>query len=244
MLSQLIHSCIAKLHDISIRVWSITADGLATNISEFKSLGCKISGCKPENMQTYFVHPSTNFPVYVILDPCHMIKLARNVLAEKHLSSNSGRICWQYLKELNILQTDIGFNFANKITGAHINFKNKKMNVALTTQTLSTGTALEFLCELEEPKFLGAEAVIEFIRYIDRAFYQLNSRNPFGKGYKIPLSLSNIGWVTKVFEETISYLENLKIDNLPALKTPRKMFAQGFIVTMKSILLMGKEFID
>lgn len=117
------------------------------------------------------------------------------------------------------------------------------MNVALATQTLSRGTAdaLEFLCKLEEPKFLGAEATIEFIKYIDRAFDLLNSRNPFGKGYKTPLNLKNIGWVTKVFEETISYLENLKIDNLPALKTPRKMFAQGFIITMKSILLMAKE---
>ena len=246
VLSQLISICIGKLHDINIRVWSVTADGLATNVSAFETLGCQLNGRKAADIQSYFFHPCSDKPIYVIMDPCHMIKLARNVLAEKQLSSEKGNISWHYLRELNKLQSEIGFNFSNKLSGAHVNYKNKKMNVALASQTLSRSTsdALEFLCKLNDRRFVGAEATIEYMRFIDRTFDLLNSRNPFGKEYKTPLNLRNQNWSSEVFQSTIAYLENLKLDNLPVLKTPRKMFALGFIISMKSIQLMANDLLN
>ena len=51
-------------------------------------------------MKTSFKHPTSREDVYIILDPCHMLKLACNALG--HLGSfvdgDRNRIKWQYIK--------------------------------------------------------------------------------------------------------------------------------------------------
>jgi hypothetical protein len=46
----------------------------------FEILGCSINGSYDE-MTTSIFHPTTDEDVFIILDPCHMLKLARNALA-------------------------------------------------------------------------------------------------------------------------------------------------------------------
>ena len=245
ILSQLIRVCLTKLHSVNVNIRSITADGVSCNVRAFELLGCKIQRCNSFNeFKTHFLHPNSLLPVYIVFDPCHMLKLARNILAEKlSLTSNMGNISWQYLKALKNVQDELEFKFANKLSGAHINYKNKVMNVALAAQTLSSGTAdaLEFLMHIKNPIFDGAEATVQFIRMIDRIFDLLNSRTPFGKGFKSPLYIKNQSWWNKIFLETADYLLSLKLNDLPVVKTQKKMFAVGLIVTIKSISLLSQE---
>ncbi|KAG5868410.1 hypothetical protein JTB14_020952 [Gonioctena quinquepunctata] len=64
----------------------------------------------------------------------------------------------------------------------------EKVNLTVQTISASVADALEFLMvDVCDPNFAGAKATIEFIRIVDRAFDLLNSRNPFGKGYKTPM---------------------------------------------------------
>ena len=46
-----------------------------------RQLGCKI-GDSLDSLDGKFSHPSTDSAVYFIPDPCHMLKLARNALAD------------------------------------------------------------------------------------------------------------------------------------------------------------------
>lgn len=92
-------------------------------------------------------------------------------------------------------------------------------------------------------KFSGA-TTIEYLRMIDRLFDLCNSRNPLAKGFKTPLNLYNKDWWNKVFDESVAYLENLNICGIPVIKTPRKMFAIGFIATIKSLKALATELLS
>jgi hypothetical protein len=80
-------------------------------------------------MGTYFPHPETNQPIFIILDPCHMIKLIRNALEHfKYLcDKDDGLIRWKYFEELVNLQKKIGLHAAIKIRRRHLNFKKEIM---------------------------------------------------------------------------------------------------------------------
>ena len=67
--------------EAGLRVWSITADGTKVNLSMFKELGCEF-GILYDSFVTKFKHPPKENFVYIILDPCHMLKLVRNALAD------------------------------------------------------------------------------------------------------------------------------------------------------------------
>ena len=109
-------------------------------------------------------------------------------------------------------QQKLGLKFGNSLSTRHIEYKKNKMNVKIACQTLSASVAdsIEFLMQSGNSDFKTAEGTIEFIRTMDKLFDLLNVRNPFGKGYKQPLRLSN----RVVWEETIvasvRYLYNLK----------------------------------
>lgn len=80
----LVQNILTYLAKIDVTVVSFTFDGTSTNISTANSLGaCLKYG---PNLKTYFPHPVTADPVFVILDACHMLKLVRNTLAAKQVS--------------------------------------------------------------------------------------------------------------------------------------------------------------
>ena len=92
----------------------MTADGTAVNLKTFEILGCSFSGSYDE-MTTSIIHPATEEEVYVILDPCHMLKLARNALA--HLGTifdgEGNVISWHHIEELQKLQEVEGLNLGS-----------------------------------------------------------------------------------------------------------------------------------
>lgn len=236
--TQLITVCIEKLYDSGINIVCITCDGASYNMNSLKLLGCKLD-INDASFTTSFCHPITKEDVYAILDPCHMLKLARNTLGDKgNIESSHGIIRWDYIMKLNLLRDKEGLKFANCLSGAHINYQDKKMNVKLAAQTLSSGVAdaLDFLRKKNHPDFIDCYATIHFIRVLDRIFDILNSRSPYGKGYKQPLKLSTRKYWEEVLHETANYLQSLSIDNVNIINYPRKVFALGFIITIKSVI--------
>ena len=106
--------------------------------------------------------------MYVIPDPSHMLKLAKNALCDLEVLKDCDRkyIKWSYIKALYEMQEEEGLKFANKISIKHIYFQRHKMNVKFAAQTLSSAVAdaIEFLMFSKHPNFKHAEGTINFIR--------------------------------------------------------------------------------
>ena len=86
------------------------------------------------------------------------------------------------------------------------------MSVSLVAQTFSASVAdaLDFLGgDMAIDDFVGSQPTSEFIRKIDEAFDLLNSRNPFAKGNKAPVSSKNLPDFLTRCDETSRYLFDL-----------------------------------
>jgi len=59
---------------------SVTMDGDASNVSMRNQLGRELKGDSREPLQTSSLHPLTGEKGFVMMDACHMFKLARNML--------------------------------------------------------------------------------------------------------------------------------------------------------------------
>ncbi len=76
----LLSHALEELHSRGIRVVCVTMDGHASNVSMCNQLGCELKGDPRKLLQTSFSHPVTGEKVFVMMDACHMLKLARNML--------------------------------------------------------------------------------------------------------------------------------------------------------------------
>jgi hypothetical protein len=160
----LVEAALVALAEQGLTVVSLTMDGHATNLGMARLFGCDFRD--PRNLTTTFPHPSTGFPVAVLIDACHVLKIVRNMLeAYRTISSPSGNISWAYFSKLNAVQNRAGLHLANKLSDRHINFKKQIMKVSLAAQTVSSSVAMamKFLLEEGDPDFIGAAATIEFI---------------------------------------------------------------------------------
>ena len=247
--AKLVRLALQKAADAGLRVWSITADGTSVNLCTFEQLGC-IFGTKYDSMITKFKHPSRDYYVYVILDACHMLKLARNALGniQTVYDTDGGSIQWSFFQQLCLLQDAEGFTLGNNFSAQHLQFEKHKMNVRLAAQTLSSSVAdaIEFLyVSMKLPQFKNSQATVNFIRIIDRAFDILNSRGPMGKGYKQPLRQQYRATWESMLTDTVDYLLSLVTitDGQKKLLSThnRKTFVIGFVVAIKSILEMSHE---
>lgn len=70
--------------------------------------------------------------------------------------------------------------------------------------------AIQFLKEEEFDQFRNSDSTVKFIRIIDKLFDFLNSRNPFGKGYKKPIFQNDLPYLKNMVQEYIKYLFLLK----------------------------------
>ena len=246
--SKLISKALVLAAEAGLKVWSVTADGTAVNLRTFELLGCKFIANYDE-MVTSFKHPITREEVFVILDPCHMLKLARNALEayNSFVDGDGNVIEWQHIRELQKLQENEGLTLANKLSNQHIQFQKHKMNVRLAAQTLSSSVAnaIEFLDNaLKLSAFRNSNGIVGFIRTIDKLFDMLNSRNPLGNGYKTPLKLENRSTWEVIFTSSAHYLLSLKTNETPPQllsMSKRKTFIIGFVACIKSTISMATE---
>jgi hypothetical protein len=215
MQAKLVQEALIMAAEAGLRVYSVTADGTAVNFTMFSELGCKFT-TSYESMITKFKHPTQNYFVYAILDPCHMLKLARNALA--HLGSivdcenNIIRPTWKLFSSLNKIQECEGFKLANKFSSRHLQFLKHKMNVQLAAQTLSSSVAdaIEFLDKsMKLKEFQNSIGTVKFIRIVDRLFDILNSRNPIANGFKQPLRPQSRNTWEEILKHSAEYLLSL-----------------------------------
>ena len=163
----LLEHALNALHERGIEVVCLTMDGHASNISMATMLGCQLKLQQP--LKTFFNHPSSCKPVYVLFDACHMLKLVRNMFqAYGSFKSPSGAVNWHYLKALSSLQEKEGLHAANKLSSKHIHFQNQKMKVSLAAQTLSSSVALALtmLHDAGLDDFKDCLPTVEFIQVL------------------------------------------------------------------------------
>lgn len=146
-------------------------------------------------MSTALKHPTRNYEVTANMDPCHMLKLASNSLADSSLfyDPEGNKIEWKYFKELHKIKENEGLKLGNKLPSSHMNCQKNKMKMLLAAQTLSSSVAdpFDFLREgFKIEAFQSSENTVKFVRHIDRLFNILNSRTPLTKGFKQPLRLA------------------------------------------------------
>lgn len=209
---ELIKSVLTHSHNTGLTIWSVTCDGAYTNVSTLKLLGCKI-GNNYEDIESCFEHPVTRTKLYYIPDACHILKLARNILANNSvLESDTGYIRWDHIRNLFKVQKDLTLKLANKLSMAHVNWHNNKMRVQYVAQTLSSSMAdsLQYLKNINFPGFENVEATVEYCRAIDRIFDFLNSKSKFSKAFKSPIYYNTIEKLEEIIIPLIKYLYTLK----------------------------------
>lgn len=98
--ANLVNKCLEFLHESKIVVTSLTFDGAASNVSMIKKLGANVSNFN--NIKSYFKHPVTQEKVFILYDPCHMIKLVRNCFASMKVLKNGSNelINWEFISKL------------------------------------------------------------------------------------------------------------------------------------------------
>ena len=102
---QLVLEGLRLLHDAGHCVIGVTMDGHATNIAMCSLLGCDLD---PNDLRTSFTDPASKRTLYVFFDPCHMLKLVRNMLESYTvIVSSDGKVNWEYVKQLHIIQVGI-----------------------------------------------------------------------------------------------------------------------------------------
>lgn len=75
----LMREVVLKTSKTGIKVVGMTFDGLASNVATCRKLGTDF-----HNNKAYIVNPHSDEKIYLFLDACHMLKLARNCLARKN----------------------------------------------------------------------------------------------------------------------------------------------------------------
>lgn len=146
--------------------------------------------------------------------------------------------------KLHALQKQLTLKLKNRLSSQCINWKQNKMKVKYAVRVLSSSVAnaIEFLEAEGFEDFRDSSATVKFLRTIDRLFDILNSRNPFGKGFKTPIFSKNIEYLRHIVNDTTKYLFSLKTSDGRLLhRTARKTFIYGLSIAAQSILDISTE---
>lgn len=246
----LLEQYLRKLAETGINIVAVVCDGTATNRSVMEKLGVKYD---EQVAKCWFPHPSNKeIKVFAIFDTAHMLKLARNLIAEKKIlldgtiSGGENKIKWDYFCKLVELQEMEGLHAANKLRRHNIEYHTQKMKVALAAQTLSNSVAnaMVFCKNLGLVDFNGCEATVRFIKMIDTAFDLLNSCHPLGKGTKVPIFKWNKDGICKRIDECINYFKFVKLaDGTSVCMSNKKMALYGIILNLMSVKLLAETYV-
>jgi len=78
--ANIVNDTLTFLHKTGVLVTSITFDGLRSHFVMATQLGAKLN--IDDNLQIYFLHPVSKMKIFVVFDPCHMLKLIRNTFGK------------------------------------------------------------------------------------------------------------------------------------------------------------------
>lgn len=234
-----------------IRIVAVAFDGLPSNFAMCELLGAHLNPYSP-TFKTTFKNPVTNDNIYIILDPPHMEKLARNTLGTRKimLDADNQKIEWKYIELLYEYSKQFNLR-THKLSKKHIQFDRNPMNVRLAAQTFSDSVAksMQFLKEQSHPEFKDSGATIEFVKIMNTLFDICNGRHQVSTNiFKRPLSDGNTRVIFDCFDSYKTYFKNLKVSEkdkfVPVLKSTRRTAFRGYFINMHSIRLMYQEFVE
>lgn len=117
----------------------VTMDGHGSNDSMCNQLRCRLQTNTLELLKTFFPHPVLCERVFVMMDACHMLKLAQNVLqAYSPITGTTGQITWTYSTVFIWMKSKqkMDFMLPTKVTEEHVYFDPQKTKVSLAVWTL------------------------------------------------------------------------------------------------------------
>lgn len=212
--AELLRICVFKLNSTKAVITNIVMDNCPVNYSTYKMLGCKLSRNYQELNTATDIQNNLGQFVMALFDPPHLSKLVRNVLGSWKvlIDCNNQKIEWAHIVNLYEHQKMHGFTLANKLTKQHIMYEKNPMKVKFATQLLSqsVANALVTMEELKPDVFQNVTPTVDFLRTFDRIFDLMNSRNINQVNGKAPLQKGNEVNFKTVFEETVTYICNLK----------------------------------
>ena len=244
--AQLVNIALGMAAEAGLRIWSITTDGNTVNTTMFPERGCKFTSSFA-TMATKFKHPTEDYYVYAILDPCHMLKLASTSLGHRtsFVDRNNNLIIWELFQSLNTIQERV-YCCRQVVTKAYA-FGKHKMNVKLAAQKLSSSVAnsIEFLDTTTKlGTFQDSHGAVNFVRTTECLFDILNSRNPMVRRFKQPLRPQSKETWHEILVATADQLLSLKTNTTvqqPLVIHPRKTFILDFVTCIKSVIEMTHE---
>ncbi|XP_049958236.1 uncharacterized protein LOC126474807 [Schistocerca serialis cubense] len=142
-----------------------------------------------EGFQNYFVHKGTGK------------KIIYRTGRLSHAETESNVVNWDYTVKLQEVQVKKGLFAATKLRARHVQWEKIKVKLAAQTPSCSVATALEYMEDRCDPKFLGAEATVKFLKIFDGLLDILNSHNLLSRGLKSPMSLQNFSGVFQFLNE-------------------------------------------
>lgn len=89
----------------------------------------------------FFINSLTGLQKSKLLLDCIRRLQSIGVVVSSLIDYKNRTISWQYIVELNKLQTKEGLNFANRLRTKHVQYKGQKMKVHFATQLFSKSVA-------------------------------------------------------------------------------------------------------
>lgn len=249
---KLLIEIINALHNAGVIVTNLTFDGHPSNIPMCKSLGANLDVFS-ESFQPYIVMNEKK--IFILLDPCHMLKLARNTLGKKEviIDGEGNKIKWVYFEKLVEFSSDKGLALCHKMNHKHLQWKRKIMKVDLAVQTLSqsVATCLQFLMVNGFKEFAGSAATIKYVGIFNNLFDVFNTKpNAENENQlRVPICANNKEAILCLFDRSIDYLKGLRIveaneRNVLLCKSRLRTAFIGYIINMKSLIAMYEEYIE
>lgn len=245
----LVQEIIEQISKCNVRLITVTFDGLPQNICVCEKFGAAFD--VKNDFRPYFSNPFNEKNIYVILDPPHMEKLARNTIASKKvIYADEEPIQWKYFESLETFRIEKNGAHMHKMNKKHIQWFRSKMNVRLAVETLSESVAscMEYFRDLGFDEFANCTETVKFIRFCDKIFDTMNTKliNNNGNIYKSALNAANKNEIFEFYDEAIAYLKSLsmKSGGKPLYSGLNKTFVRGFIVDMTNIQMIYKDLVD
>lgn len=215
----LLRDVITAITKCGIRITNVTFDGHVSNVPALEMLGAHLKWnvtAKKQNIKPFIINPVSNEKIFVLLDPCHMLKLVRNRLAScgKFIDPDDNTIEWRYIVSLHEYSVKYGLH-THKLTKKHIDWERHSMNVRIACETLSDSVAnsIQYLMDKNVPDFQGAQPTIDFVRRINKLFDCFNSRHSCDQNiFKRKLSKENNRIIFDFFKDTIKFFTSLKVE--------------------------------
>lgn len=243
----LLKEIIIAISACGVRVLSITFDGFSTNFTmcELLNVCFDVDDCRP-----YFFLPGDDRKIYIILDPSHMEKLARNCVAGNKflLTEDMSKIEWRYFESLENLRTEKNFALTHKLNKKHMQWGRAKMNVRLAVETLSNSVAdsMQHLMDRNFEEFAGATATVGFIRTMNDIFDIMNSKRILSSNsFKSAINPLNQAEIFERFDDAIAYLRTLKLPSGQLVISARTKTAfRGFVINMITLKAIYEECVE